>query len=202
MSRLHAWASGAASIALAASLGACSSSSGDTPERPGETGPSATEGTVARLKVRASVSRVLGELSQDRRAHFTRGAENLLRDYLAAAYLHQRPGDGYRGAFPHFTRDARELALRDVDITADRTYAGAERVRSRGAVVYLSVVAPEGKPVGATARVFLNLVVTEEGQATERLALRGRLLLTPAHDQWRIFGYDLSLEPTAPGRRS
>lgn len=201
MSRLHALAASVASVVLAASLHGCSSSSGDAPE-PGESGTAGpTEATVADLRVRAKVSRVQGQLSPRRQRKLTGNLEHVLRGYLVAAYLHGRVGDGYRGSFPAFTKDARELAVRDAAITSDAAYAGADEVRTSGAAAFLSVVAPEGRPVGITARVFLDLDVTEEDR-TRRLSLTGRLLLTPEDDRWRIFGYDLSLEPAARGRQN
>jgi len=201
MSRLHALAATVASVVLAASLHGCSSSSGDAPA-PGESGtPESTEATVADLRVRAKVSRVQGQLSQRRQRKLTDNLEHVLRGYLVAAYLHGRAGDGYRGSFPPFTKDARELAVRDAAITSDAAYAGADEVRPSGAAAFLSVVAPDGRPVGITARVFLDLDVTEKDR-TRRLSLTGRLLLTPEDGRWRIFGYDLSLEPAARGRRN
>jgi hypothetical protein len=125
-----------------------------------------------------------------------------MADYLAAAYLHERPATGDQDSFPGFTRGAQALARKDVETTSDAAFSGAEEVRSRGAVAFLSVVAPEGRPVGATARVFLDLAVTD-GARDRLLELRGRLLLTPAGDGWQIFGYDLSLgaSPAKGGRR-
>lgn len=151
------------------------------------------------LQVRTTVARVHGALSKPQRDRLERHTSQLLAGYFAAAYLHERQGDGYRDAFPGFTRGARTLASRDVDTVADASFADADEVRSRGAVAFLSVVAPEGRPVGATARVFLNLHVTEEGRA-RTVPVRGRLMLTPGEDGWRIFGYDLSLDTAAKGR--
>jgi hypothetical protein len=56
--------------------------------------------------------------------------------------------------------------------------------------VTIDVMAPKGRPAGATARV--RLVFSTTGDTEERVTVRGRLLLTPAHGKWRIFGYDVS----------
>ena len=72
---------------------------------------------------------------------------------------------------------------------SDRSFGGAV-VRPRGAIAYVSVVAPEGRAVGATARVSVDLAVADS-ERTRRLTVSGRLLLTPRPDRWRIFGYDL-----------
>jgi hypothetical protein len=151
------------------------------------------------LQVRTSVSRVIGRLAASQRERLERDAGRLLGDYLAAAYLHDRPSAGHRDSFPGFTAGARELALEDVGTTSDAAFSAADEVRSRGAVAFLSVVASEGRAVGATARVFLDLTVVE-GDRSRLVEVQGRLLLSPAGRGWRIFGYDLSLD-TSPAKR-
>lgn len=194
------WLAGlTALLVLGTTLSGCS-----TDERSDEAGSRSRAGvsTVATtLEVRTTVSRVQGTLPKDRRARLERNAGQLLAGYFSAAYLHERPADGYRDAFPGFTGGARTLALRDVETVADAEFADAENVRSRGAVAFLSVVAPAGRPVGVTARVFLDLRVTEQGRA-RTVPVRGRLMLTPRDGRWQIFGYDLSLDTATEGRGS
>ncbi len=171
-------------------------------------GPSDESGSSTRLdadvlgttlQVRSTVARVHGQLSKAQRSRLEQEAGDVIGGYLAAAYLHERPAEGFKGSFPGFTRGAWALAMKDVDIVSDAAFAGADEVRSRGAVVFLSVLAPEGRPAGATARVFMNLRVTQ-GDRNRPAAVRGRLMLTPEGKGWRIFGYDLSLD-TAPRER-
>jgi hypothetical protein len=161
-------------------------------------GSSAADGSATvsgpPLRMPTVVTRVLGELSEAERRQVAIGAKEVITGYVEAAYLHQRPGSGYRGSFPGFTKGARALALQDTGIVADRSFDGAQ-VRPRDAVAYVSVVAPEGRPVGATARVSVDLVL-DASERTRRVTVSGRLLLTPRADRWRIFGYDLSLAPT------
>lgn len=186
-----------ATILLGLTLAGCS---GDT----ADDGGSRTAWSDARataLEVRTTVSRVQGGLSRVQRARIERRTAQLLERYLSAAYLHQRAGKGHRRAFPGFTPGARELALRQVGITADGAFPRAEDVRPRGAVAYVSVVAPEGRPAGATARVFLKLDVAR-GERSRLLQLRGLLLLTPTAKGWRIFGYDLALDPVRRGKEA
>ena len=57
--------------------------------------------------------------------------------------------------------------------------------------VTVDVLAPRGRPAGATARV--DLVFKTTGDATKRVTVHGQLFLSPAaHGKWRIFGYDVS----------
>ncbi len=152
------------------------------------------------LEVRTKISGVLGRLPQAQRERLERDAGQLVSGYLAAAYLHERPSDGFRGSFPGFTTGARELALKDVDTASDAAFSGADEVRSRSAVAFLSVVATEGRAVGATARIFLDLAVTD-GSRGRLVEVRGRLLLSPVGDGWRIFGYDLTLDNPPSGKQ-
>ena len=196
MSLLHAsrLAALSASLVLGLTLAGCSSD-GPSDDDVSETRMDTVAALDTTLQVRTKMSRVLGRLSPAQRELLERDAEQLITGYLAAAYLHERPSDGYRGSFPGFTTGARELALEDVDTASDAAFSGVDEVRSRGAVAFLSVVASEGRAVGATARIFLDLSVIEGSQDRD-VEVRGRLLLSPAGDGWRIFGYDLSLDTT------
>ena len=187
-----------ATLLLGLTLSGCSTQEdGGDEGRGGRSDVADVLGTT--LQVRTTVARVHGSLTPRRRSGLEQEAGRVLARYFAAAYLHERPADGYRGAFPGFTRGARALALRDVDTVADAALVDADEVRPKGAVAFLSVVAPGGRPAGATARVFLNLRVTEDGRG-RTVPVRGRLLLTPVGDGWRIFGYDLSLDQAGTRR--
>ena len=183
-----------AALVLGAGLTGCSNDADADPAGPGR-GARAGASTP-QLPMKTQVTRVLGKLTQKQRDSFEAQAEKLIAGYLSAAYLHERPGSSYKGSFPGFTPGARRLAMRDTGVVSDRGFAGAEEVRPRGAVAYLSVVAPEGRPVGATARMWIDLVVSEDG-VSRRVTVSGRLLLTPGADAWRIFGYDLALGTAA-----
>lgn len=165
-----------------------------------DSGPEVGVAVGTTLEVRTSVSRVAGALSRGQRSRIEEQVGQLLERHLSAAYLHERPGGGYRGSFPGFTRGARELAMRDLDTASDKALRGADEVRPRAAVAFVSVVAPEGRPAGATARVFLDLHVLD-GDRKRLREVRGRLLLTPARGGWRIFGYDLTLNEGKRGPR-
>jgi hypothetical protein len=184
-----------AALLLGGGLTGCSNSTDADAAGPAR-GAGADAGAASSLRMKTQVTRVLGTLTNKQRDAFEADAEKLIAGYLSAAYLHERPGQSYKGSFPGFTPGARRLAMRDTGVVSDRGFAGADEVRPRGAVAYVSVVAPEGRPVGATARVWIDLVVSEDG-ASRRVSVSGRLLLTPGADSWRIFGYDLALGTAA-----
>ena len=62
-----------------------------------------------------------------------------------------------------------------------------EVVRARA---WFAVAAPHGRPVGLTARLALDLTDPERGAAAT--SLTGRLLMTRAEGEWRVFGYDVA----------
>lgn len=180
-------------------LAGCSAGA-EPPEEEERTRTAASVVTDPEVTVRTSVARVHGTLSAGEIERLERDASRLVSGYLSAAYLHQRSTPGHRGSFPGFTPDARRLALQDVRTASDAAFRWADEVRPLGAVAFLSVVAPEGRPAGATARLLLRLAASD-GSREREVQVRGRLLLTPAAKRWQIFGYDLSVA-TKPLRRN
>ena len=185
------------SVLVATTLTGCSTGGSGAGDE-GDGTLEASDITATALNVRTAVSRVHGDLSGERRHRFAREAGELIAGYFSAAYLQERSAPGYAAAFPGFTPGARRMAMQDVEVAADGGYAWADEVEPLGAVAFLSVVAPEGRPVGATARVLLRLAVSE-GERDRVVAVRGRLLLTPEQDRLQIFGYDLSVGSTPRG---
>ena len=197
MSHLHASPLAGLSAALILGLTLAGCSSEDPADDTSRTSAN-TSGSETSLQVRSTVARVQGRLSEPQRAQLADDVGEVIAGYLAASYLHERDAEGYKGSFPGFTRGAWALAMKDVAIVSDAAFEGADEITSRGAAAFLSVVAPEGRAVGATARVFLDLRVSQDGRH-RAAAVRGKLLLTPNGDSWNIFGYDLSLD-TSPRR--
>lgn len=206
-----------AAVALVlAGLSGCTSEAAppDTPTP--ETGEQ-----TAPLRVSAPVTRVAGRLSDRDRLAVRRQVEALVADYVSAAFLD--PGVAPDELFPGFTDGATRLArargavLSRADLDADPDpAAGPDDASDEGAVATIEVVraeapvnvlAPRGRPAGATARLDLTLEVTpppgddEEADArddtepepqSQDVRLRGRLLLTPVGQGWRIFGFDVT----------
>lgn len=191
---LRGWATPVAAALGVLLIGGCSSD--EVPDPVGSAAPSASVATEPEVTVR--VTRVAGTLSADERAALAEDAGGVVRDYLLGAFV-QSPAAESPGAgagddpFATFTAGAAALAAQDRAVLTGEPYADAESVTVDRAAVRLSVVAPQRQVAGATAQVFLNLsVVPAEGEDALPVRVRGRLLLTPAADGWRIFGYDLS----------
>jgi len=155
------------------------------PSAPSSASPSSSAPEPLRLET--AVARVAGKLSQARRERVARKAGAVVEDYLQAAFLAGPP----QGAFDSFTSGARKQARHDRRLLTAAGLRSAEPVTATHAAAYLSVLAPRGRVVGATARLEADLRVERRGEP-RTVRLRGRLMLTPTAKGWRIFGYDLS----------
>jgi hypothetical protein len=101
------------------------------------------------------------------------------------------PRDSFGQAFTAFTPPARQDAQRQKDLMTNwklRDRISGVVVKQRQVTV--DVLAPKGRPAGATARV--KLVFGTTGQAHRRVVVSGRLFLTPHGRKWQVFGYDVS----------
>jgi hypothetical protein len=102
------------------------------------------------------------------------------------------PRGGFPEAFADFTKPARSDAERQQGLMTNwdlRKRIDGVEVKKRTLTV--DVLAPHGRPAGATARV--ELVFKTTGDTEKRVDVHGRLFLVPgAHGKWQIFGYDVS----------
>ena len=126
--------------------------------------------------LRSRVTRVAGPLTDVRRDRVARRARVVVTGYLEGAFL------GTSDPFRAFTGRPRRAARSDAELLA-----GSGGVELRRAHAWFSVAAPEGRPVGLTARVRVELA---DGRRAE--SVTGRLLMTRTEDGWRVFGYDLA----------
>ena len=102
------------------------------------------------------------------------------------------PRASFGAAFQAFTkpaaRDARKQQRLMTNWALRQKIDGVD-VKKR--TITVDVLAPHGRPAGATARIAL--VFTTTGHTTKRVAVHGRLFLGPDdHGTWRIFGYDVA----------
>ncbi len=167
--------------------------SGDDQAAPRDA-PDASSAQVERaedVKVRARVTRVAGRLPAKQREAVARRVGRVVHDHLAAAYLGDYPLRRTSAAFADFTPSARKQASRDRDVLTGRGFGAVEQVTLGRAEAYVAVLAPRRHVVGATTRIEVDLRV-DTGERTETVRVRGRLLMTPTPDGWRIFGYDLT----------
>lgn len=179
-----------------AALGGCS---GDEDEPSADPTPTASE-TVEPVATDAALGKVHGALDTAAAeavvTEVTTVVDGWIDGGLGGAYPRSDFADGLAG----FTPDARALAearssvLTNVDVGAD-----LERVELVERVVRVDVVAPKGRPAGATARVRVRMVLGGldaaaggDGAGERTDVVSGRLMLTPTADGWQVFGFDLA----------
>ena len=186
-------------VALALTAGGCSSSTSSQPQA--EPTSSATGGGGVRpVASKVSLGRVAGNLHQPNKRVFQRHRKRVLRrvadavdswidgGFVGVAY----PRRSFPTAFSAFTAPAQHDARQQQRLLTNWTLRKRiDGVKVKRRTVVVDVLAPHGRPAGATAHV--SLVFTTSGHTDKRVSVRGRLFLVPnGKGAWRIFGYDVS----------
>ena len=143
---------------------------------------------------------VAGNLHQPNRRIFKQHRKALLRKVGGAvdAWLDggfvgvHYPRARFGTAFRSFTTPARKDAAKQKDLMTNwklrKRIDGVHVAKRR---ITVDVLAPHGRPAGATARV--HLVFTTTGHVHRRVVVDGRVVLSPAgHGRWKVFGYDVT----------
>lgn len=185
-------------VALALAAGGCSGSDSSSPEG----GPSGASSDGAQTVAASQV--VLGKVAgttkrknwkifvKHHRASTLKQVGAAVDSWIDGGFAGvDYPRDSFDSAFDSFTAPAKQDAERQKRLMTNwdlRSKIDGVDVDKR--VVTVDVLAPRGRPAGATARV--DLVFTTSGDTTQRVTVRGRLFLSPGHGGWRIFGYDVS----------
>lgn len=187
-------------MTLAIAAGGCSSSSdssspstapstGDT----GDGGPQTVASRVLLGKVAGTIKKKYWKtFMEDHRKTMLEQVGEAVDTWIDGGYVGvDYPRDSFKSAFDSFTDQAKRDANAQKHLMTNwdlrREIDGVD-VKKR--IMRVDVMAPRGRPTGATARVAL--VFTTTGQTEVRLFVRGRLFLVPGHGKWRIFGFDIS----------
>jgi hypothetical protein len=111
--------------------------------------------------------------------------------WLDAAYVAgDYPRSDFGDAFPGFTKGAAALAARQPTLMSNEAVGeDVDEVTATRRVVSVDLLAPKGKPAGATAHV--NLVIELAGDKERTDQIRGRLVLTRSGSGWQVFGFDI-----------
>jgi hypothetical protein len=189
----------AALVAVALSVGGCSSNDSSTP---GAAATSTTPdvGAVRPVASKVVLGRVAGNLHQPNKRAFKKHRKETLKKvgqavdtwidggFVGVSY----PRDDFGSAFRAFTAPAKHDANKQRILMTNwdlRKKIDGVDVQKRHVTV--DVLAPHGHPAGATARV--DLVFRTTGDTKKRVAVHGRLFLNPDdHGSWRVFGYDVA----------
>ncbi len=176
-----------AAVVAVTALGACSGGGEDEPERtPAEGASQAAEP----LTTDAALGKVRGRLSTKASDAIVAEITKVVDGWIDAGLGGEYPRTDFAAAFAGFTPDARALAVKQSALlTNAEVGADLERAELTERVVRVDVVAPKGRPVGATARI--HLTVELDGGVERTDLVTGRLMLTPSGGEWRVFGFDV-----------
>jgi hypothetical protein len=202
--RSHSRAAAAVPFGLALLLGVTGCTQDTAPHRSAATASGSAPVTSARPQPRSApfrvaVTRVSGKLTEEERTALAANVRRTIAAYVEAAFLGgSYPRGDFTDSFGTFTSGAARSARRDRELlTNQRLGPSTESVRAVRRTAFLSVLAPYEVAAGVTANVDLELVVRRSGGPSERVRLKGRLLLTRNADNgWSIFGYDVSRSDT------
>lgn len=172
-------------------LGGLAGCSGDDEDDPDD-GGSSVGGTPAEgVDTRVEVGEVAGRLAKGPARGLAEDVAAVVDRWLEAAYVGgEYPRTDFADAYPGFTKDAATLAARQRGVMSNAGVGDrVEDVTATRSVVRVDVLAPKGKPAGATAHV--NLVIELTGGVERVDQVRGRVVLRKSEGQWRIFGFDV-----------
>ena len=179
-------------------VAACSGDDEDEPDGQG----SSSAADVPDVATKVSIGRVAGELDARRRAQLKESVAEVVDGWIDAAYVGgEWPRDDfadYAAALRDFTPAAKRRAARDRALLTNVAIGDrVDSVRATRRVLQVDVLAPGGRPVGATARFLVRFRTDGEVRRTD--LVRGRLMLTPTKKGWKVFGYDVSRATLRPG---
>lgn len=179
-------------VLLTAVVTGCSGD--DAPDDPGAGAGSTGAGTGSDSAAPVETVVTLGNLGKGvgdaERERIKTSLVEALDPYFDGAWLGDFPRTDFAPAFASFTpgaaRDAqRDLALLSNQPVSDRIDAATATRRK----VRLDVFSHDGRPRGGTVQFLLDFDTT--GTLAESRRVTGRLYLTRADGQWRVFGYDV-----------
>jgi len=176
-------------LSLVLGLAGCSGGDEDDPQGEGsQTGATAERGTPSKVEV----GRVAGRLGKGPAREVAAEVAKVVDRWLDAAYVAgDYPRSDFRNAFPGFTKDAARLAARQGALMSnERVGEDVDGVTATRRVIRVDLLAPKGKAAGATAHVNLVIELTGEVERTDQV--RGRVVLTPSKNGWRVFGFDIA----------
>ena len=170
--------------ALALALAACSGSSSSSPQSGPSSSATVGGGTVASTVVLGSVA---GAVQEPGHRIFVKHRKSVLTQvgkvvdtWIDGGFVGvDYPASSFPDAFTAFTKPAARDAEKQQRLTTNwalRNKIDGVSVKKRRVVV--DVLAPRGRPAGATARV--TLVFTTTGDTQKRVTVHGRLFLNPA----------------------
>lgn len=180
----------ASTLLLLGGLAACTGGDVDTDE---DTAPQQGAPTQA-VETTAALGEVAGQLPRPARRAALDEVVDVVDGWIDAAHVGgEWPRAVGAEAYAGFTLAAARAAEQDAALTsAAEIGEQIEAVTVKRRAVRVDLVGANRRAVGATARVVLTYDAT--GEETQTVRVRGRLLLTPTKQGWKVFGHDLTEE--------
>ena len=197
--RTRSGAAAAVLVVLALAAGGCSSSESSGPHA-GPTSGGSDVGGAQQVASTLVLGQVAGTVHQPNKRIFKKHRKQVLErvgravdtwidgGFVGVSY----PRSDFKSAFAAFTKPAKHDARQQMKLMTNwKLRKKIDGVDVKKRKVAVDVLAPHGRPAGATARV--DLVFTTTGHTRQKVTVTGRLFLGPDdHGSWRVFGYDVS----------
>jgi hypothetical protein len=182
----------AVALAWVVPLGACTGDSKEPPKP--DDGPES-------VALQLSLGPGAEGLSTEARDELQNDVGAALSTYVVEAFLGDYPRDDFVDALDSFTSGVAEDAAIQIDTITGAGFKDAEEVVASRLQARIATFAPGREAVGVTAHVDFAFDVTEDGAARE-VTMRGRLMLMPIDDDWKIFGFDVETDDPTTGSLS
>jgi hypothetical protein len=193
-------ATAAVLAALALTAAGCGGGDSSSPAAPSTSSAASEPGSTAAVASTVKIGTVAGVIRKHNRKVFETHRKQVLSrvgkavdQWLDGAFVGvDYPRQDFPSAFASFTADAKRDARRQQRLMTNWEWRHKiDGVVVKRRTVDVDVLAPHGRPAGATARVHLAFTTT--GDVHRRVTVTGRLFLTPAaHGSWRVFGFDVA----------
>ena len=162
---------------------------------PGDEPVPPPDNTDAALEIRLNPS--AQRLGADAREQLQSSVGEVLSTYVVDGFLGDYPRDDFVDVLEVFTSGEAQKAAGDLDLLTASRVGSADDVVARRLLARISTAAIDDDSIGVSAHVTFEFDVMGGNERAGGLALRGRLMLTPDGDSWRIFGYKVRLDDAA-----
>ena len=130
-------------------------------------------------------------LDQRTRIEVEDGIGDALSEYVVGGFLGDYPRGEFVRAFDSFSVGLVRLAAPDLEVLTGSRFADADAVRAVRLDARISLLAPDGEVIGASAEVRFDFEATLADGTVAPFWLHGRMLLQNDGGTWTTFGYDV-----------
>lgn len=153
--------------------------------------PGSAEQSQAPVALRLKTVSGGDDLDSRTRAEIEDGIGDVLSSYVVGGFLGDYPRRDFARAFDEFSAGLVGRAGPDLELLTASRFGDADAVRATRLDARVSLAAPDGDVVGASAAVTFDFEASLADGTLEPFGLRGRLLLAHRDGTWTLFGYDV-----------